>query len=200
MGANPLSISATSTEERALNLLGQGISAEIVAASVGVSVSRISQLVSDPEFAAAVAELRYVNLSKHNERDSRYDRLEDALIEKMESLLPMMFKPGEVVNALTRINAAKRRGSSTPDSILGTKEVVSLTMPIAVVQQFNQNFQVNVHNQVIRAGDTDLVTVQSMRMRALLNERKEKQNESNGIPGDPGNVSENRESTARIGP
>lgn len=183
--SNPLVASATSTEERALVLLGQGIGPEIVAAAVGVSVSRISQLVSDPEFAAAIADLRFKNLSKHNERDNRYDALEDTLLEKLEALTPMMFKPGEVVNALTRINAAKRRGSSTPESILGTKEVVALTMPISVIQQFNQNFSVNVHNQVIKAGEQDLVTVQSVRMQDLLtqsrNKRLEQIHESNSI-------------------
>lgn len=185
-----LAPSATSTEERALALLGQGIGPEIVAAAVGVSVSRISQLVSDPEFAAAIADLRFKNLSKHNERDNRYDALEDTLLEKLEALTPMMFKPGEVVNALTKINAAKRRGASTPESILGTKEVVSLTMPISVVQQFNTNFTTNIHNQVIKAGEQDLVTVQSVRMQDLLKQsqmkRLENINVSNSIAQSPG--------------
>lgn len=176
-------------EERAMNLLGQGIVPEMVASAVGVTTARISQLVSDPQFAARVAELRYKNLSKHNERDSKYDALEDALLEKLENQIPMMFQPMAVARVLQMVNSAKRRGASTPDSILGTKEVVSLTMPSVVLQQFNQSVTTNIHNQVIRAGDQELVTVQSVRMSEILKEQKALLiGAPNGRKPDEGNV------------
>ena len=67
-------------EDRALSLLGSGISAESAATALGVSPSRISQLLSAPEFAEQVAELRYNNLQQHNHRDANYDSLEDKLL------------------------------------------------------------------------------------------------------------------------
>lgn len=164
----------TSTEERALALLGQGLGAEVVASAVGVSPSRISQLISEPEFAAKVAELRFSNLVKHNARDEKYDKLEDKLLDKMENLLPYMMKPFEVLKAISIINGAKRRGISTPEQITGQQTVVSLTLPTLIVQNFSaKNIQVNINNQVIRAGEQDLVTVQSGRMDALVAARKE---------------------------
>lgn len=163
---------STDTKERALKLLGDGIGAEIVAMAVGVSVSMISQYCADPEFSKSVAELRYKNLSKHTERDGKYDNLEDKLLERMETLLPMMYKSGEVLKALQIVNMAKRRGVTTPESLIGQKEVVTLTMPQVVLNQFNQQFITNVNNQVIKAGDQDLVTVQSVRMNELLKARK----------------------------
>jgi len=170
-----MTTTTTSTEDRALTLLGQGVAAEMVASAVGVSVSRISQLVSDPEFSAKVATLRYENLSKHNARDNKYDALEDVLVERMSSMVEMMYKPGEILRAIAVINAAKRRGSSEPENILGLKEVVSLTMPTILLQQFTQNVSLNIHNQVIKAGDQELVTVQSVRMTDLLSEHKTQQ-------------------------
>lgn len=167
-----MSSTTTGTEDRALALLGQGVAPEIVAAAVGVTVSRISQLVADPEFAAKVSELRYLNLSKHNVRDERYDSIEDALLERVESLLPMLYQPAQVFKALQMVNQAKRRGATTPESVLGTKEVISLTMPIAVLNQFNQVFVTNINNQVVKAGDQELVTVQSVRMNDLMKARK----------------------------
>lgn len=154
----------TTTEDRALTLLGQGISPEVVASAVGVSISRISQLVSDPDFAAKVAELRFENLAKHNERDSRYDTLEDKLLQKMEDLLPLMMRPMEVLKAISVINAAKRRGSSAPESIIQKQTVVPLMMPTQIIQHFTTN----INNQVIKAGEQDLVTIQSARMTKLL--------------------------------
>lgn len=159
-------------EERALKLLGDGLAPEIVAMAVGVTASRISQLISDPDFASRVSDLRYKNLSKHAERDEKYDNIEDKLLDRMELMLPMMFKPTEVLRALTAVNMAKRRAPAVPESMIGQKEVVTLTMPQVVLNQFNQQFITNVNNQVIKAGDQELVTVQSVRMNELLRERK----------------------------
>jgi hypothetical protein len=171
-----MATTTTSTEERALALLGQGLGAEVVASAVGVSPSRISQLISDPEFAAKVAELRFSNLVKHNARDEKYDKLEDKLLEKMENLIPFMMKPFEVLKAISVINGAKRRGISTPEQTTGQQTVIPLILPAAILQNFSaKNIQVNIHNQVIKAGEQELVTVQSSRMDALVAARTQSQ-------------------------
>lgn len=175
----------TSTEERALTLLGQGLGPEVVASAVGVTVSRISQLLSSPEFSAQVAELRYKNLSKHNERDNAYDRMEDNLLQKLQDLLPFMVRPMEVLKAIQIINAAKRRGSSAPESITNQQTVVQLVMPTQIINRYT----VNTHNQVIQAGQQDLVTVQSSSLPALLASRKAAI--TNERPHDPSNARAN---------
>lgn len=145
------------TSDRALVLLGQGVPPSIVAASIGVSESRISQLVSEPEFAAAVAELRYEAIQKHSTRDAKYDSIEDTLIDKLKDLIPLMMRPREVINAIQVINAAKRRGSSTPEAIIAQQTVINLTLPVQIVEHFRTNAQ----NHVIQAGAQELLTLQS---------------------------------------
>lgn len=159
-----MSQSLSSSESRALTLLGQGINPEMTASAVGLSVSRISQLLSDPEFAAQVSEARYKNLMKHNERDATYDEIEDILAKKFHDLLPFMCKPMEVLKGLREINALKRRGSSAPDSITQQQEVITLVMPVQIVNQY----RVNATNQVIQAGDQELITIQSGNLNALV--------------------------------
>jgi hypothetical protein len=164
-------ISTTSldpTAAKALTLLGQGLPAVAVAAALGVSESRISQLISDPEFSAQVAELRFANLSKHSSRDAEYDSLEDSLLEKMKDMIPLMYKPMEVLKAISVINAAKRRGASAPEQLTSQAAVVQLLMPTQILQQFTTN----INNQVIKTGDTDLVTIQSGNMKKLLQDTK----------------------------
>lgn len=171
MTAAALSPTPTTTESRALALLGQGLGPEMVASAIGVSISRISQLLSETDFAAAVADLRFKNLSKHNERDNRYDLLEDQLIDKMNDLMPFMVRPMEVARVLQIINAAKRRGSSAPESITNQQTVVNLIMPTQVYQKFT----VNTMNQVVQAGQQQLITVQSGQMANLLDRTKLKE-------------------------
>lgn len=159
-----------SVSERALTLLGQGVPASVVASTCGVTESRISQLVSDPEFAAQVAELRFHNLQKHSERDSKYDTLEDTLIKRLEDLLPLMMRPMEVLKAIQVINAAKRRGASAPDSIVQQQTFINLTIPTTLIQKF----QVAQNNHVVQAGEQTLITMQS---GSLLQKMKGSQND-----------------------
>lgn len=157
-------------EERALELLGSGIGPEIVASALGVTPARISQLLSDTEFSELVSQKRFENLSKHNVRDSRYDELEDTLITKLDETLPMMHRPMEILKAISVINAAKRRGASAPEAITHQNQVVNITMPVQILQQFTE-FTTNINNQVTKAGERDLLTIQS---GVLLNSTNKK--------------------------
>lgn len=160
----------TGTEERALTLLGNGVGPEQVASALGVSVSRISQLLSEPEFAAQVAEKRFYNLQAHNERDSRYDSLEDSLLERLQDCLPLMMRPMEILKAIQVINAAKRRGQSAPEQITNQNTVINLVMPTQIINKFQ--VQTNIHNQVVQAGSQDLLTIQSSTLLDTLKKAK----------------------------
>jgi len=138
------------TERRALELLGSGAGPEQVASAVGVTTGFISQLLAAPEFAAAVADLRFQSINS----------LEDQLLEKLENLLPMMFRPMEVVRAYATINAAKRRGAAAPASAHTTQNIVSITLPQIIIDRFTA-VTTNINNQVIKAGNQDLITMQS---------------------------------------
>lgn len=157
------SITATTTESQALELLGAGANPVQVASALGVSESLISQFLSQDSFAKQVAERRFTNLLKHNKRDSALDALEDALIKKLENIIPYMHKPQEIIHAFTRINQAKRRGSSAPEHTHTQNTVINLTLPVQILRQV----QVNAANQVIRAGNQELITVQSGRLPQL---------------------------------
>lgn len=164
-----------STEERAIKLLGSGISPEQVATALGVSASRISQLLSDQTFAQAVAELRFEALQKHNAIDASYDTLEEALIEKLADVLPLMMRPMEILKAVQVINAAKRRGQSAPEQITHQNTVVNLVIPTQIIQKF----QMNSNNQITNVGSQTLETIQSSTLLAGASAKRKEI--SNGI-------------------
>lgn len=158
----------TTTEDRALALLGAGINAEAVAAALGVSPSRISQLLSDERFAAQVAELRFNNLQQHNTRDASYDSLEDELITKLKKSIPLMMRPMDILKAIQVINGAKRRGQSAPDQIVNQQNIVNVVLPTQIVNKFTTN----INNQVIKAGNQDLITMPSGNLLKQVEEGK----------------------------
>jgi predicted transcriptional regulator len=158
-----------SLETRALQLLGDGVSPEQVASALGVTASRISQLLSQEEFAAEVSSRKFNNLQKHNARDATYDAVEDALIGKFQDTIPLMMRPMEILRAIQVINSAKRRGHAAPDAIHQQQTIVQLNMPVQLVQHFTKD----VNNQVIEAGDQKLLTIQSNKLRDISRDRKE---------------------------
>lgn len=148
---------STTTESRALELLGKGIPPAAVAAALGVDPSRITQLLSDDTFAASVVEKKFESLSKHATRDMAIDQLEDHLLDKLKDTLPFMTRPMEILKSFSVINAAKRRTLSHTDQVTTQQTIVTLNIPSIIVQKFSQN----IHNQVTAVGQQSLVTMQS---------------------------------------
>ena len=165
-----MSSSTTSTtEERALTLLGQGVPPTAVANALGVDISRISQLLSQDDFAQKVVEKKFESLSKHNERDSAIDGLEDKLLQKMQDCLPFMTRPMEILKAYSVVNAAKRRGQSAPEDLTQKQTIIQLNIPQIILDRF----QTNVHNQVIQVGTQSLLTIPSGQMLKQLETRND---------------------------
>lgn len=156
----------SSIEERARTLLGSGIAAESVAAALGVTPSRIAQLLSNETFAESVAKLRYESLQQHNKRDSHYDRLEDTLLDKLERSIALLYKPQDILKAISTINGAKRRGQSSPEQVTNQQNIVNLVLPVSIAQKFS----VNIDNQVTRAGEQDLLTMPSSNLLRKVEE------------------------------
>ena len=178
---------STLTEDRALSLLGSGIPAENVASALGVTPGRISQLLSSKTFAARVATLRYENLQQHNVRDATYDTLEDTLVQKLQRQIPLILRPMDTVRALQAINGAKRRGQSAPEQTATQQNIVALILPTIIAQKFTTN----ISNQVTKAGQQELITMQA---GTLLSATEEKiaTTEKNNILLPPSEVTEAR--------
>ena len=155
-----------SLAERAKTLLGSGITAATVAGSLGVSEGYISQLLSDSVFASEVSSLRYTALQSHNARDDRYDTIEDKLQDKLEQSIPLMIKPDTILKAIQVINGAKRRGATADIVEVAPQSMVTITLPKATIQ----NFTTNINNQVIKAGNQDLLTIDSDKLTNLSKE------------------------------
>ena len=160
-----MSISTTSTiEERALTLLGKGIPPSVVANTLGVDASRISQLLADNSFAARVVEKKFESLSKHNEQDDLADTTEAALLKKLGDSLPFLTRPMEILKAYQVLNAAKRKGQTVPETLTNQQHIVQLNIPQILIDKF----QTNIHNQVTQVGNQTLVTIQSGNMLKQL--------------------------------
>ena len=160
-------------------LLGSGLSNEVVAAAVGCDPSYITQLLSDEDFHNAVVQRRTKNLQRFSERDLKLDTIEDFIVEKIESALPMMYKPNELLRAFQILNAAKRRGpQSGASSTMTNQTVVNIRLPEAI----RQKYVVNGNGEVIGVDDQTLVTMSSRNVLENLRNMSTKKKELNYVP------------------
>lgn len=170
----------STTEEKALDLLGKGIANEIVASALGVTPARITQLLADENFAAEVQKRRFLNLQKNTMRDNVYDEIEDELLKKLKKSLGLIIKPDTLLKAITVINQAKRRGNTNTAAITDKTDIVQIAMP----QIIKQKFVTNVNNQVIQVGERELTTMDADTLQTKLEESRnvieERENNSGG--------------------
>jgi hypothetical protein len=169
----------STTEERALTLLGQGVPPQAVANALGVDISRISQLLSDETFATSVVEKKFESLSKHNERDTKIDSIEDKLLKSLESCLPFMTRPMEILKAFQVVNLAKRKGQTVSENLTNKQTIIQLNIPQIILQKFSSN----INNQVVQVGEQSLLTIPSGQM-LKLSEAKNVQNRALAISAD----------------
>jgi hypothetical protein len=163
-------------KDRILALLAAGLPPVMVASAIGVEASYVSQLLADPLFAAEVASKRVAELESMRARDAKYDGLEDSFLEKLESLLPMMYKPRDVLTALQMVNAAKRRSAEIINPVQSQatiNNVVVLQLPAKIVN----TFELNKQNEVVSIDDKALVAMPTQALMKLVSVSNESERE-----------------------
>lgn len=150
------------------DLLGTGLSNEVVASAVGVDPSYISQLMSDEEFASVVIERRSKALTANTSRDLTIDGLEDRILTKMASALDYVVKPDQLLSFFRVINGAKRRGVPINHQVTAKTAIVALSLPAAVKRQFTLNNK----GEIVDVEDQTLVTMNSITLLQKLKAEK----------------------------
>lgn len=167
----------TGLQLKGLELLGSGISPVVVATTLGITEGAVSQWLSQKEFAEQVTARRFNNMQKHSARDAKWDELEDKLLQKMQDLIPFMFKPMEIFRALQLANSAKRRGPSAPENTHIANTVVNLQIPVQIVQKFTKNADNQVIELTAAPVKQSLVTIDSNSLLALKASRSGETND-----------------------
>lgn len=144
-------------KERVKQLLGSGLSNDIVSSTLGCDQSYISQLMAVDSFRDEVIALRTASLTAATQRDKKIDSIEDTLIDQLERTVEYIVKPGDLLRAFAMVNAAKRRGVPAHESTIINNNIVNLQIPEVVLR----NFQRNGSNEVVEVEGRPLVTIDS---------------------------------------
>lgn len=173
-------------QEQIKELLGTGLSNEVVASAVGCDPAYISQLMADEDFASVVIEKRSKSLTAHTARDLTIDGIEDRLLEKLSSLIDQnaFYKPADVLRAVSVVNKLVRRGVPVNQQLTARAQVINLSIPDVVKRAFTLNAQ----GQIVDAGEQTLVTMSSVELLQKLSATKGKPDAP--ISGDGGRTAD----------
>lgn len=158
----------TEQENKALQLLARDIKPGVVAQALGVTPAVISQYLSREEFSQELAHRKYTDLSIRAELDNKADNLQDKLLKQIADDVeyPEALNPMQRARLLSVIASIKRSNTGVETEVPATARVVELNLPKVLLQ----NVVVNINNQVIKAGNQSLLTIQSSRMSDLAEE------------------------------
>lgn len=158
-----MSIPHNSTHaNQVITYLKNGITPIEISRALGITPGAVTQLMQSPQVSTEIAKMQAEQQARSSAIDAKYDAIEEKLLTQLEKTVPLLMRPGEIANVLTRINAAKRRGVAH-QAPQGPAQVLQLNIPIAL----QNKFVVNAANQVVQAGEQTLVTMQSSNIPGL---------------------------------
>jgi hypothetical protein len=117
----------------------------------------------------------YYLVSKFN--DDAMDRIEAMALEKLEMALSLEVDPVKILKVFQTVNAAKRRSlgegqSAGNTTIVKEQKVVQIQMPARMLEHTAKDFETNKNNEVIRVGNTHMVTATNTQVLEQLKEHK----------------------------
>lgn len=159
---------STSTRDRIVAYLGQGIAPSIVATSCGVTPAYVSQLLELPDVREEVAGLRVKKLEEALEVDSTIEKIEKAALRQVELKLPFVKTAGEAAKIFATLNSAKKKAAGTDqNSDAMAAQQVTITVPRAAAI----SFRLNETNQVIEVEGRTMAPLPSKALPAMIGNR-----------------------------
>jgi transcriptional regulator with XRE-family HTH domain len=167
-------------KEQAILLLSQNFSPAQVAAKLGVTESYISQFMAETEFANKVAHAKLNTLQSYTDRDQKYDKIEDILLDKLLIASKSVHRTGDILKALFMVNKAERRGATSHEIAKAFQAEATAIVALEIPAIMRTKFKTNSNNEVIEINSRPLITADSrLILTEQLNKPKEIQNMEN---------------------
>ena len=159
---------SSSTRDRIISYLGQGIQASVVATSCGVTPAYVSQMLEIPEVREEIAKLQAGKLEHALEVDARIESVESLALKMVKDKLPFVRSAVEAAKIFATLNSAKRKSvnSSTDADVLAGQQVT-----IIVPRGAAMNFKLNSSNQVVEVDGRAMAPLPSRALPALQKAR-----------------------------
>ena len=157
-----------STRDLVLEMLSQGLPPSVVAGTIGVTESAISQLMSDEDFAAEVQAKRVAQSKEDQQYDQKLDRAEETFLDRIEQKSGMA-NLQQSMQAFKILNGAKRKKErSTGPATQNIGTIVNITLPVIVAPKYLLNQQ----SEIVEVEGKTMVSATPKSLDALVAAKK----------------------------
>lgn len=163
----------TTTENRLLECLQNGMTAADAAAHVGVSAAFVSQTLKDKDFKNKLATARIEKLQAYTVRDDLWNKLEDKTLKRLEESVDGEFNSMKLLKIAQVANAAKRRGAELADELANINGETRHVVTILVPEILRSRFVRNAENEITEVNGRELKTVDASVFVSMANTAKE---------------------------
>lgn len=156
-------------KERIIEMLKAGVSPTHVAEAVGCDISYVSQIKSDPETAAAIADAQLGSIEEDITHDELLASAELKALRAIEQRLGHA-NFGQALAAYKVLNAATRRNTKNLVNGANTTNIgvqVNLTLPATSLP----NYVKNSNNEIIEVEGKAMITANVSHIDAMLQRR-----------------------------
>lgn len=154
-------------EQRIVELLGAGLSQSVVAQSVGVDASYVSQVATAN--AETIEQARAARAAEYVEHDNSIHALEKLALERLGKMLPLTSDVMKLTKVFQVLNSARRsldHGMAAAGATPAT--IVSIELPPAA----QLHFKLTADQQVIEVEGRSMVPMPSHQVAAQLRAQK----------------------------
>lgn len=157
-----------SVRDLALEMLAQGLQGSVVAATIGVTESYISQLMGDEDFAAAVQAKRVEQSQEDQKYDDKLARVEEVYLDRIEQKAGMA-NLQQSMQAFKILNAAKRKKDrSLQPATQNIGAIVNIQLPVVLAPKYIMNQQ----SEIVEVEGKTMVAATPKNLEAILAAKK----------------------------
>lgn len=164
----------TGVAARILKFMSGGCTSSQAANAVGCDESYARQLLMEPDFKAQIAQHLQQSFESAIETDKNYEHVELEMSKRLKSLVPYVISLDDTLKTIKVLNGITKKtgnaNSSNTDGINSTKPV-TLMLPSVIIN----NFVINPNSEVVEIDGTELYTLNSNSIDALVIENELKQ-------------------------
>lgn len=155
-------------KDQALALLSQGLKQSVVASALGVEESYVSQLLTDEDFAAELAQKKKELSVADVAYDTKLDRATEDALDRIETKLPFA-NLQQTLQAFKVLDGAKRRKERGTPGAENAGVTVNILLPTVIAPRYLQNQS----GEIVEVEGQTMLSATPKNLEELVQKRKQ---------------------------
>lgn len=161
--------------DKLIQYAARGIPNSQIAAALGVTPGRITQLLDNPKVAGLVQDAKYKLAQEEIDNQTSLAQARTSLLNRLPDLIGATESLSEAVNALEKLNRLKE---PTADQRRKTADATLITMELPAFLRSKVSIELTSQNEIIEIEGRSMATLPTTETHALIKKRQQDEQDS----------------------